>query len=164
MKWWDQLPWILVFWMLSFKSAFSLFSFTFITRLFSSSSLSAIRVVSSAYLRLLIFLPAILIPAVLLPAQHFSLTQLMALSSWFLGVHQHWGTYKWQVLLLPWWTLSSTQAGHREFVNPTLSLMGSLPLFSSQRAELKDSSVKPDCHDFADSSLRELKCRIGANN
>ena len=35
----------------------------FIKRLFSSSSLSAIRVVSSAYLRLLIFLPAILIPA-----------------------------------------------------------------------------------------------------
>ena len=33
----------------------------FIKRLFSSSSLSAIRVVSSAYLRLLIFLPAILI-------------------------------------------------------------------------------------------------------
>ena len=32
---------------------------TFIKRLFSSSSLSAIRVVSSAYLRLLIFLPAI---------------------------------------------------------------------------------------------------------
>ena len=31
--------------------------------LFSSSSLSAIRVVSSAYLKLLIFLPAILIPA-----------------------------------------------------------------------------------------------------
>ena len=36
---------------------------TFIKRLFSSSSLSAIRVLSSAYLRLLIFLPAILIPA-----------------------------------------------------------------------------------------------------
>ena len=48
---------ILVFWMLSFK----LSSFTFIERLFSSSSLSAIRVLSSAYLRLLIFLPAILI-------------------------------------------------------------------------------------------------------
>ena len=31
-------------------------------RLFSSSSFSAIRVVSSAYLRLLLFLPAILIP------------------------------------------------------------------------------------------------------
>ena len=53
---------ILVFWMLSFKPAYSLSSFTFIKRLFSSS-LSAIRVVSSAYLRLLIFLPAILIPA-----------------------------------------------------------------------------------------------------
>ena len=53
---------ILVFWMLSFKPTFSLSSFTFIKRLFSSSSLSAIRVVSSAYLRLLIFLPAILIP------------------------------------------------------------------------------------------------------
>ena len=37
-------------------------SFTFIKRLLSSSSLSAIRVVSSAYLRLLIFLPEILIP------------------------------------------------------------------------------------------------------
>ena len=54
---------ILVFWMLSFKPAFSLFSFTFIKKLFSSSSLSAIRMVSSAYLRLLIFLWAILIPA-----------------------------------------------------------------------------------------------------
>ena len=54
---------ILVFWMLSFKPAFSLSSFSFIKRLFSSSSLSAIRMVSSAYLRLLIFLPAVLIPA-----------------------------------------------------------------------------------------------------
>ena len=54
---------ILVFWMLSFKTTLSLSSFTFIKRLFSSSSLSAIRVVSSAYLRLLIFLLAILIPA-----------------------------------------------------------------------------------------------------
>ena len=54
---------IFVFWMLSFKPAFSLSSFTFIKRLFSSSLLSAIRVVSSAYLRLLIFLPAILILA-----------------------------------------------------------------------------------------------------
>ena len=54
---------ILVFWMLSFKRTFSLSSITFIKRLFSSSSLSAIRVVSSAYVRLLIFLLAILIPA-----------------------------------------------------------------------------------------------------
>ena len=45
---------ILDFWMLSFKPKFPLYSFTFIKRLFSFSSLSAIRVVSSAYLRLLI--------------------------------------------------------------------------------------------------------------
>ena len=64
------LPWsdgtramILVFWMLSIKPIFSLSSFTFIKRLFSSSLLSAIRMVSSTYLRLLIFLLAILIPA-----------------------------------------------------------------------------------------------------
>ena len=61
------LPWsdgngIFVFGMLCFKPAFSLSSFTF-KRLISSSWLSAIRVVSSAYLRLLIFLLAILIPA-----------------------------------------------------------------------------------------------------
>ena len=54
---------ILVFWILSFKPAFSLSSFTCIKRLFSYSSLFAIRVVSSAYLRWLIFLLAILIPA-----------------------------------------------------------------------------------------------------
>ena len=52
---------IFVFWMLSFKPAFSLSYFTFIKRLFSSSSLSARRVVSSAYLRLSIFLLAVLI-------------------------------------------------------------------------------------------------------
>ena len=51
---------ILVFWMLSFKPTFSLYSFPFIKRLFSSSLLSAITVVS-AYLSLLIFLLAILI-------------------------------------------------------------------------------------------------------
>ena len=54
---------ILVFWTLSFKPTLSLSSFTSIKRLFSSFLLCAIRVVSSAYLRLLIFLPAILIPA-----------------------------------------------------------------------------------------------------
>ena len=48
---------------LNVEPTFSLSSLTFIKRHFSSSSLSTIRVVSSAYLRLLIFLPAILIPA-----------------------------------------------------------------------------------------------------
>ena len=53
---------IFIFWMFSFKLHFSLFSFTFIKSIFSSSSLSAIRVMSYGYLRLLIFLLAILIP------------------------------------------------------------------------------------------------------
>ena len=53
---------ILIFWMLNFKQTFSLSSFTFIKKLFSSL-FSAKRVVSSVYLRLLIFPPAILIPA-----------------------------------------------------------------------------------------------------
>ena len=43
---------IFIFWMLSFQPTFSLSSFPFIKRLFSSSSLSAINVASSAYLRL----------------------------------------------------------------------------------------------------------------
>ena len=62
---------IFAFWSLSFKPDFSLSSFTLIKRLFSSSSLSALRVKSSAYLRLL-FLLAILIPALNHPAQHFT--------------------------------------------------------------------------------------------
>ena len=53
---------ILVFWMLSCKPTFSLSSFNFIKKLLSTSSLSAIRVVSSAYLRLLMIRLVILIP------------------------------------------------------------------------------------------------------
>ena len=53
----------LSFFTLSFKPSFPLPAFTLIKRLFSYSSLSAIRVASSAYLKLLIFLPAVLIPA-----------------------------------------------------------------------------------------------------
>ena len=63
---------ILAFWMLSFKPAFSLSSFTLIKRLFNSSLLSAVRVVSSGYLRLLIFLLTILIQLVFHPAPFHS--------------------------------------------------------------------------------------------
>ena len=73
------LPWrdsmdamIFVFWMLSFKPAFSLSSFTFIKRLFSSFLLSAIRVVSSAYLRLLTFHWQSWFGLELHPVQHFA--------------------------------------------------------------------------------------------
>ena len=54
---------IFIFWMLSFKLAFLLSSFTLIKRLFSSSLLPAIWVMLSAYLRMLIFLLTILILA-----------------------------------------------------------------------------------------------------
>ena len=61
---WDAM--ILVFWMLNFKPPFSFYSFTFVNRLYSSSSFSTIRVISSVYLRLLrlwpLFLPSALCP------------------------------------------------------------------------------------------------------
>ena len=64
---------ILVFCMLSFKSDFSLSYFNFIKRLCSSSFLSAIRVVSCAYWRLLIFLLAVFwYQLELHPAWHFT--------------------------------------------------------------------------------------------
>ena len=47
----------------NFMPAFSLCSFPLVKKLFSYSTLFAIRAVSSAYMRLLIFLLAILIPA-----------------------------------------------------------------------------------------------------
>ena len=71
MKWWDWMSWSL-FWMLSFKPVFLFSSFSFIKRLFTSSLLSVIRVVSSAFLRLVIFHLAVLIPACFssIPAFH----------------------------------------------------------------------------------------------
>ena len=83
---------IFVFWVLSFKPAFSLSSFTLIKSLFSSSSLSAIKVVSFAYLRLLIFPPAILI----LACVSCSLAFHVMYSSWKLNMQvdniQPWST------------------------------------------------------------------------
>ena len=61
MRQWDQMPWS-SFFQSCFKSSFSSSSFILIRRLFSSYWLSVIRVVSSEYTRLLIFLLAILIP------------------------------------------------------------------------------------------------------
>ena len=88
-----------VFWLMSFMSAFLLFYFTFIKRTFSSS-ISAIRVVSSVYLKLLIFLPAILIPA----CASFSPEILMMYSAYKLNKHgdniQPWHT------LFPIWNQS----------------------------------------------------------
>ena len=88
---------ILVFWMLSFKPTFLLFSFTFIKRLFTSS-LSAIRVVSSAYLRLLIFLLEIWFQLELHPIQHA--TWCILHRSWINNVT----IYSLDVLLSQFWT------------------------------------------------------------
>ena len=66
---------ILIFWMLNFNPTFSLSSFTFIKRLFSSS-LSAIRVVSVAYLSYWYFSRQSWFQLVLHPAQRFSLCTL----------------------------------------------------------------------------------------
>ena len=63
---------ILVLLMLSFKPTFSLSYFTFLKNLFSSSSPSAIRVVSSAYLRLLIYTLSIFQSLRGLPSASFS--------------------------------------------------------------------------------------------
>ena len=63
---------ILVFLMLSIKPVFSLSYFTFIKRLFCSSSLSAIRIASFAYLKILIFLLATRLQLVIHPAQRFT--------------------------------------------------------------------------------------------
>ena len=79
---------IFVFWMLSFKPTFSLSSFNFIKKLFSSSSLSAIRVVSSAHLRLLIFLPA-----------------CVSSSPAFLVMYSAYKLNKQSDNIQPWWTL-----------------------------------------------------------
>ena len=73
----------LLFLIFSLKPALSLSSFIFIKRLFSSSSLSAIRVVSSLCLRLLVFLLPILIPA----CNSASLAFLMMCSAYRLNKH-----------------------------------------------------------------------------
>ena len=105
---------ILVFRMLSFKPTFSFSSFTFIKRLFNSSSLSAIKLVSFAYLRLLIILPAILIPACASSSPAF----LMMCSAYKLNKQgdniQPWGTpfpiWNQPVVLCPVPTVASRPA------------------------------------------------------
>ena len=83
---------ILAFWMLSFKPVFFILLFHLHQDAFSSSFLYAIRVVSSLYLRLLMFLLAILIPA----CASSSLAFCMMYSAYRLNkqgdITQPWGT------------------------------------------------------------------------
>ena len=72
---------VCVFLIFSFTPALSLSSCTLIKWFFSLSSFSAIRVVSSAYLRLLMFLPPMLIPACNSPSNSPSPAFLMMCSA-----------------------------------------------------------------------------------
>ena len=117
---------IVVFWMLSFKPTFSLSSFTFIKRLFSYSSISAIRVVSSSYLRLLIFLPAILIPA------------CASSSPVFLMMYYAYKLNRQGDNIQPWHTLLIWN----QFVIPCLALtVASWPAYRFLRRQVKWSSI-----------------------
>ena len=118
--------------MLSFQPTFSLSSFTSIKRLFSSSSLSAIRVVSSAYLRLLKFLPQSWFQLVICQPQHFSwytLPTMYGCESWTIkkaecrriDAFEMWG---WRRLLrVPWIARRSNQSILKE-ISPEYSLKG----------------------------------------
>ena len=94
-----------------FKANFFTLLFHFDQEAFSSSSLSAIRVVSSAYLRLLIFLLVILIPAcassspafhmrVHLTLEGISLKKLRFNLKHFVTVFDNWGLYGISLLIL----------------------------------------------------------------
>ena len=63
---------ILVFWMLSFKPAFSLSYFTFMERLFSSSLFSAVRAISSASSEVIDIFWQSGFQLVIHPARHFT--------------------------------------------------------------------------------------------
>ena len=117
---------ILVFWMLSFKPTFSLSSFIFIKSLFSSS-LSAIRVVSSAYLRWLIFLVAILIPACASSSPAF----LMMYSAYKLN-KQGDDIQPWRISILIW----------NQSVDPCLVLtVASWPAYRFLKRQIKWSDM-----------------------
>ena len=96
MKRWDRIPWSLFFesWALP---ALSHSSFTYIKRLFSSSSLATVRVVSCAYLRLLIFLPAILIPP--------CASSIQFCSSFSLAFHTLYSAHK--LFTWTWWAYTA---------------------------------------------------------
>ena len=92
--------------MLSFKPDFSLSSFIFVKRLFCSSSLPAIRMVSSSYLRLLIFLPVILIPAY----DSFSLPSHMMYSAYKLNKQDD-SMQPWCILFPIWKSVCCSISG-----------------------------------------------------
>ena len=128
---------ILVFWMLSFKRTFSLSSFTFVKRLFSSSLLSAVSVVSSAYLRYLIFLPLILIPA------------CASSSPWFLMMYSAYKLNKQGDNIQPWRTPFAFW--NQSVVPCPVLTVASWPAFRFLRRQVRLSSIPTSlriCHSL----------------
>ena len=117
----------LVFSKFSFKPTFSLSSFTFIKRLFSSASLSAIRVVSSAFLRLLIFLLAILILA------------CASASSAFYMLYSAYKLNKQGDNIQPWCTLFPIW--NQSIVSCLVRIVASWPAYRFLRKQVRWSSV-----------------------
>ena len=121
------------FLMLNFKPAFSFSSFTFIKRFFSSL-LSAIRVISSAHLRLLIFLPAILTPVCAL----FSLPFRMMNSAYKLNKHGD--------NIQPWYT--SFPIWNQSLVPCLVLTVASWPTYSFLRSQVRWSDVLISLNNF----------------
>ena len=139
---------VLVFWIFSFKSTFSLSSFTFIRRLFTSSSLYDVRVEPSSYLRLLIFLLQSWFHLVLHPAQHFTWCNLHNFANkglfgqgygfssghvwmWELDSEESWAPkndafelWCWRRLLRAPWTAKRSNQSILKQISPECSLEG----------------------------------------
>ena len=118
---------ILVLLTFSFKLALSLSSFTLIKRLFSSSLLSAIRVISSRYLMLLMFLLLIFIPACNSPNPAF----LMMCSAYRLNKQ---GDSR-EPCCTPLWILSQSLVPYR------ILTIASWPAYRFLRRQVKWSSI-----------------------
>ena len=107
---------ILIFWMLSFKTAFSFSSFAFIKGLLSYCWRSARKLVSSAYLRLLIYVPAVFIPACASSILTFFKMHLAYKLNKQGGNMQHWHTLFpiWNKSVVPYPVLTvASSSAHR---------------------------------------------------
>ena len=111
----------------NFKPTFSLSSFTFIKKLFSYSSLPALRVVSSVYLRLLIFLPAVLIP----PCASSSPAFLMMYSAYKLN-KQGDNIHPWRTPFPIW---------NQSFVPCPVLTVASWPAYSFLKRQVRRSGI-----------------------
>ena len=117
-----------------FKPDVSLSSFTFIKRFFSSSSLSAMSVVSSAYLRLLIFLLEIFIPVCASSSYAF----LMRYSAYKLNKHGD-IIQPWDMPFLIW---------NQSIVPCSVLTVASWPAYRFLRRQIRWSAISTVSHSL----------------